>query len=924
MTGGVSRDCLSDEAIDDLVAGKLEPSAVRAIAEHIDRCAECRRVVAEVARGVDLAPSDDAAVDESAAPLPSGSVVGRYVVGECIGAGSMGIVYNARDPDLGRRVALKLLRTDPDATASRGGRARLLREAQAMAQLSHPNVITVHDVGAFGDGVFLAMELVEGGTLAEWMHGPERSWREVVAVLRRAGEGLAAAHAAGLVHRDFKPDNVLVGSDGRVRVTDFGLVRTTGDAERPDEPHEPEHLLASMTRTGTLIGTPAYMAPEQLAGAVADARSDLFSFCVTSYEALYGERPFAGSTVVEVSEAITRGALLPPSTRRRVPAWLRRTVVRGLHADPGQRQPTMRALLDAVDAGLARGRWRTAAAAMTAIVFLGGAAAATVGVSHARRATVPPASSVAPEPEPTAVTDVALPASGNAEAIRAYQSGLQRLRDGDGLDQIAKDFARAAELDPSLAAAHLRYALVLFWNFPLESRDHLARAVDGRHSLSERDQLLLGAAQAWMQSQPADPAAYARLTGEAQARFPLDAELAYWAAVARDENGDRAGATEFAHRAVALDPHFGSAYYVAGEELAYLGDTQGALAAVQDCVTHAPNQGICLGEQAKIDRVEGNCPRFGQTSQQLLARHPSDDVPYLWLANADYVQGQSLEVVRELLGQEVARQPASLQPRTDLRNQWALDVLTGDFDAALGRAHDMEQIVTSVPDRRTHARAALWRVSAATETGRSAEAGKSAHEFLQRMEAWVAEPSGGDSAISQDPTPRLLQAERQAGLLSQEDFERLRTEWIDGWAQKAPAALRPFVWLHGYASIAQTADDATRALGEQEKYGSVPRFVPWEPGDAYIGTTFFLAGRASDAIPFLRRAAASCMPTAYPFEHTQVHLVLGQALATMGQHDEACAAYGVVLARWGKAKPRSVTADQARSLARTLACPGVP
>jgi serine/threonine protein kinase len=354
-----------------LLEGRLPPPAVSDAARHIDRCISCRAVFTDVVRGFDAREGGLMCRVEGGArstlrcpgeagstrirPLSSGSVVGRYVALESIGAGSMGVVYRAHDPRLGRCVALKLVRTDAGATPSRTAQARLLREAQALARVSHPNVIAIYDVGTCDGGAFLAMELVEGGTLADWLRSP-RSWRDIVGMFRSAGEGLAAAHAAGLVHRDFKPANVLVGKDGRARVTDFGLVCAVGDLATHQAAFRdagPDHLLASMTRTGTLIGTPAYMAPEQMRGGKADARSDVFSFCVALYEALYGERPFQGATLGEVSRAMTRGAIRPAPRGTKVPGWLRAILVGALQADPDQRLGGLPELLGAIEAGLA-------------------------------------------------------------------------------------------------------------------------------------------------------------------------------------------------------------------------------------------------------------------------------------------------------------------------------------------------------------------------------------------------------------------------------------------------------------------------------------------------------------------------------------------------------------------------------------------
>ncbi len=915
------RECLSDERLADLFEQKLDQTAIRSIAEHIDRCAPCRRVVAQAARGVE-GPEEgdeggDAALD--APTLRPGSKVGRYVVIECIGAGSMGIVYTARDPDLGRRVALKLLRTGTAGQAARP--ARLLREAQAMAKLSHANVITIYDVGAYEGRVFLAMELVDGGTLTEWLASGNRSWREVAKRMTLAGEGLAAAHAAGLVHRDFKLDNVLVGVDGRVRVTDFGLARAVGEGT-PEGPTEglQDQLLASMTRTGALVGTPAYMAPEQLAGGEVDARSDIFSFCVAFYEALYAQRPFAGSTLAELREAIAQGAVRPPPRSSRVPAWLRRIVVGGLANDPSARPESMRALLRAIEGGRGRARARLAVgsvAALAAACVVALVVRQTSSRAAVARATHGPAG-------PIVLTQVPLPASTSAEALRAYTSGLERLRDGDGLDQVAKDFARASELDPALAAADLRYALTQFWKYPAEARAHLARAVEHRYALSERDGLLLDAAQAWIQTQPADADAYARTTEEALTRHPLDAELAYFAANARTETGEFAAVVTFADRAITLDPGFGGAYYFKGEGQSYAGDPEGALATVEACVARVPRESLCLGELGKIDQQEGHCERLERTSQQLMASHPADDVPYWWMANADYSLGRPLETVRELLRQEIARQPPEAKRRFELKDAWAVDVLSGDFESALGRAQSLEEEMADAPAQRFHGLAALWSTSASVESGRPADAAKRAAEYLRRRDAWVAEPRQDDYALAWDPTPLMLLAERQGGALSPEDFEKQRQAWVDAWAGKTRPGYRPFVWLHGYAAVAETAQDAARALAEQPKYGAPPRFMPWTPGDAYVGTTYFLAGRVAEALPYLRRAAGACRALKHPIEQTRAELVLGQALAASGDRTGACAALAVVLARWGHAKPRSVTAEQALAFARTLQCPTQP
>ncbi|MCB9714241.1 MAG: tetratricopeptide repeat protein [Myxococcales bacterium] len=290
--------------------------------------------------------------------------VGPYVVLERLGAGGMGVVLRAHDPRLDREVAVKLLRREPGGERL-GWRARerLMREARAMAHVTHPNVVQVYDVGTDGERVFVAMELVEGPTLSRWLRSSERSVPEILDAFVQAGRGLQAAHERGLVHRDFKPDNVLVGADGRVRVTDFGLARaleeppdgsappSATDDEEPDEgsseaPPAETPPRVSLTRTGMVMGTPAYMAVEQHLGQPTDERSDQFSFCVALFEALAGVRPFSGLNNLELARAkqLMQMPALParPGLRPAVP----RAIRRGLDPEPERRWPSLAALLE--------------------------------------------------------------------------------------------------------------------------------------------------------------------------------------------------------------------------------------------------------------------------------------------------------------------------------------------------------------------------------------------------------------------------------------------------------------------------------------------------------------------------------------------------------------------------------------------------
>lgn len=320
--------------------------------------------------------------------LPIGAVLSRYVIIGHLGEGGMGVVYAAYDPHLDRKVALKLLRDAGGGASYEEARARMLREAQALARLSHPNVVAVHDVGVFEGRIFVAMEFVDGMTLRTWLHERERTVAEVVAMFTQAGRGLAAAHAQGIVHRDFKPDNVLVGKDGRARVLDFGLAHGEGGEHPPsagasnavfDEAKQGSSDGAAiqrttnafdvkLTRADAVMGTPAYMSPEQYQGQPTDARTDEFSFCVALYEALHGNLPFDGENLDELARNIILGKVVEEPKRKRVPDKLRRAVLRGLDAKRENRFATMDELLAAIQLSTRRNPWKWMLAA--ALVLL--------------------------------------------------------------------------------------------------------------------------------------------------------------------------------------------------------------------------------------------------------------------------------------------------------------------------------------------------------------------------------------------------------------------------------------------------------------------------------------------------------------------------------------------------------------------------
>jgi len=330
-------------------------------------------------------------VPREPASLDTGARIGRHVIVERVGAGAMGVVYGAYDPELDRKIAVKVLKGS-DASRDDAGRARLLREAKAMARLAHPNVIAVYDVGIVDGQIFLAMEFLSAGTLTSWLAARHRGWREVLEVFIAAGRGLAAAHTAGLVHRDFKPDNVLLDKEGRPRVVDFGLARDAagvptdeghGETRAPAPEETSGAHLGTLTRKGAIMGTPAYMAPEQITGEATDARTDQFSFCVALWEALHGVRPFSGESLMGLLHNVSEGQLQPAPEGREVQAWVRRALLRGLNVDPAERWPSMTALIETLqDDPAARQRRRRIVGAVATAVMAGAVVLAQVARHH--------------------------------------------------------------------------------------------------------------------------------------------------------------------------------------------------------------------------------------------------------------------------------------------------------------------------------------------------------------------------------------------------------------------------------------------------------------------------------------------------------------------------------------------------------------
>ena len=404
----------------------------------------------------DSSPDADAPANRllpESGPHGAPSKVGRYVVLDVLGMGGMGVVCTAYDPKLDRKVALKLLRRRVGkGTRSSTGRARLVREAQALAKLSHPNIVTVHDVDTTPDGrIYMAMEFVRGRTITQWLSAVKPGWREILEVFAEAAQGVAAAHAANITHRDFKPANVLIGEDGRVKVLDFGLAKsdsgnisTDSDDNRSESAGIGEDIMQvvqstgdmKLTMAGRIVGTPAYMSPEQRRGRPTGPPTDQFSFAVSLYEALYGKLPFRSDSH---SRDAARGRIIDPPADTEVPSWVFRALKRALAPQPSDRYPNMEGLIAALRADPARRRRKLALGAGGAVV-LGGTAALVAmgqqpedGLCQGARARLEPVWGE----ERRAVVDASL--RGTATAYAAYTA--ERVL--ENIDQYADTWVQA-------------------------------------------------------------------------------------------------------------------------------------------------------------------------------------------------------------------------------------------------------------------------------------------------------------------------------------------------------------------------------------------------------------------------------------------------------------------------------------------------
>jgi serine/threonine protein kinase len=910
--------------------------------------------------------------------LSSGDVFGRYTIETLLGEGGMGRVYRAHDARLDRKVALKILLADEgphvgDATTkartsappTSEGPARLLREARAAAALDHPNAVAIFDVGEVDGTPYIAMEFIDGQTLRASVGDPGVPMHTRQRWLVEIARALSAAHACGLVHRDIKPENVMVRADGAVKVLDFGIARRVRLDIDPTGATEAVPM-ATLTAKGVIVGTPLYMAPEQVRGETLDARVDQYAWGVLAYELLSGHAPFGGAAgahrdaIQLIAEILTKEPAPLDDAFPPIATAVQRVVLRALAKSKEKRFASMEKIIarlephasdstrslppfpsdpppDApprVDAASAptkamtdvtpppRSRVRGRVLVAVAVVAALGAVVPIVLMKRA----VPkdfakpdaPEGSQSVSASQAATPTVPTPTT-NAEALAAYKAGLQASRDAS-LEGARRSFESAIRLDPTFAPALLRHSIVAFDASPTEARQSFQRAAQLRNALDEHDQVLLDATEPYVQRQPSDFVEWERRLARAVERFGDDADLWYLLGNARAHRGGLRSAIDAYSRATLADPKFARALWATGETQAYLGDFDAALASLGRCLDGSPGATNCMNVEAWIYEDQQRCDAVEAIARRWIATETDSPTAYHLLANALLARGRPIETIEETLAQKWARTPERTRVATELVDRIHLDLLVGRFEDAERRALELARAVASEPTQDAHAKPALLLVQIRHEMGRDADAAKLADEYMKRKDAWVADPREEDFALAKDVMPEMLAALARVGRITPKELAARRAEWLGEWERGLASAFRSYLWLHGYAKPAETADDAKAALAALPSFEPLPRFRPMTYADGDIGKVYLLAGDAARAVPSLERAARSCVALDFPIAHMHAYEALGRAREATGDSGGACAAYAVVIERWGRARAR--TTDRARGRRRALGCPG--
>jgi eukaryotic-like serine/threonine-protein kinase len=853
-----------------------------------------------------------------------------------LGRGGMGVVYRAIDEKLDREVAVKVLAPyvagDPEA------RARMLREARAAAGLTHRNIVTVYEIGDDGDHFYIAMELIEGDSLRALLH--ERSeplaWQEAVRIARAVASALAKAHAAGVVHRDLKPDNVLVARDGEIKLVDFGVAKLIARKPVGAAGAEARTEVEALTASGSWVGTPGYMAPESFGDGGVDGRADLFALGALLYELLTKQRAFRGDSPADTMRKVMLDD--PPAPRTivpEIPRALEALVMRCLAKSRATRIGTADELLselervadvelatlDATSVSNAPGlstadpsatpaphstttlkRRLWAVAGVLAALL---AVAVAVGVTRQRaRSGAPVMRDAIDAGAPSPFVDLGPVATCNEAARRGYREAMRVLHDM-GSRVAEEHFRKAAGADPQCAVLQLRAAL--YAHGDATQREAFQRALGMIGALLPREAALAQAYVPEMAREPPDEAATSRaLVTLADAR-PGDAELSVLASYGAP---DLSTARRLAERARDLDPSFADVWDALIDVAMRADDPKAARAAVDACADHAPAATGCKESALDLSWKTNDCAGLEKQARQFnLQADQTFTSGFTDIAFARATRDPESPLVEEAIDQWERRMN---KPHLFVAETWRVGrkVLLGDFTGADADLRKLSDGVKAETDLDPHVRVGALALELLVERGDEAAAARFAVDFLSRQQAWNRPVR---------PIARVSSLEPRMGSLVASS--PLHDRWDRAAWQKelSSSGLPPEAeWAYGTAMFVRSEADAREAM----RTAPPTRVIPYDAVqvELLIGRTALLAGDTKAAISHLERAAHRCDALYNPFQHVRAWLWLGKAREAARDEPGACAGYEAVLTRWGKANARSVSADEARARVHALGC----
>jgi serine/threonine-protein kinase len=906
--------------------------------------------------------------------LCGATIDGKYRVLSVVGEGGFGLVYRGHHEGFGVPVAIKCLKIPAHVgPAAQEELVRKLRdEGRLLLQLSQrtSGIVQALDIGALtlrtGARVpYLVLEWLEGTSLSDDLaarlaRGERgRTPAEALALLEPAARALDVAHQQRIAHRDVKPDNLfLVGPPGQqgMKVLDFGIAKVLAD------------IPGDVAATAGLpsVFTPAYGAPEQF-----DKRrgpsgpwTDVFALALVFVEVVIGERALLGTDLWDFCAASIDPARRPTLRARGVEAGeaVEQVLLRALHVDVATRYPTAGAFWDALSAAVlasasapVSGFDRTQAQPSGELPRAPSGGALPVAPTASATTAQPAVASARPEPPrgraPFAVLlalavaaaggalawrtshpagPIAASSSGEAspsaspsgapgatvisktpEAAALYGEALEAWR-GGAPDDAVFAMERAAALDRDLGAAQLRLALWKFRKKPHDAREHYDLALRHRAALSPADASLLEATEPLLR-EPMDLDAYEKRLAALTAASPASLELWIYLGSARLKRLDYDGAIDALDHALALDEAAVAGWALKAQALSMKGDAKGQLGALERCLAHAPRARECLLNKVSLRGQLGECAGMRDDAKALLAMNPSSALTQRHLAIALFATGAPRDGVVEALGRSWSFRPDAQRKTEELTDRSALAVVEGNFTGATALLQQWQAEAASQPDQDAHAYPALALAEVYRETGQLKKAAEVAAEFQHRMGAWT-EPSLDDWNIA------LLPHLARGGAIKPPELDKARSEWVERFrskwtkaGRKVDTELEWMIWANARGAFVETPADAKDAIAALPK--EVPALMAtgrWPHVDVNVGKAQVLAGDPKSAIEPLRRAAGSCSALSDPGPWMAAHLYLGMALEGVGDVEGARAAYGEVIARWGKATPRSVTAEQAK------------